>query len=179
MALSARIAESEGLPVPHCREEFGDLGAADIIANLIQQSTLTASPRMRLRKLALTRLSRSNTLPLDWLAASVSLAGTIEGPIALTANMTASRDVQDDFLQTLVKDKTTVNVFLVNGIRLSGQLAAFDALTVLLASGAVAQLVFKHAISTVLPVNGMAQAREPVEAPLRGDKLNLLRGRVR
>lgn len=97
----------------------------------------------------------------------------------MTSEHDRTPSVQDNFLQTLVRDKTTVNVFLVNGIRLSGQLAAFDALTVLLASGAVAQLVFKHAISTVLPVNGMVQAREPNEAPVSGDKPNPLRGRAR
>lgn len=108
-----------------------------------------------------------------------TIVHTIEGPVALTSEHDRTPSVQDNFLQTLVRDKTTVNVFLVNGIRLSGQLAAFDALTVLLASGAVAQLVFKHAISTVLPVNGMVQAREPNEAPVSGDKPNPLRGRAR
>jgi len=62
-----------------------------------------------------------------------------------------------------VKDKTTVNVFLVNGIRLSGQLAGFDQFAVLLESGPGVQLVFKHAISTVMPVNGGNPARDPTE----------------
>jgi host factor-I protein len=60
--------------------------------------------------------------------------------------MTPLPDVQGDFLQRLVKDKTAVNVFLINGIRLSGQLAAFDQFAVLLESGSGSQLVFKHAI---------------------------------
>ena len=93
--------------------------------------------------------------------------------------MTARPCVQDDFLETLVKDKTTVNVFLVNGIRLSGQLAGFDQFAVLLESGPGVQLVFKHAISTVLPVNGRGQASEPTQVPVSGDKSNHLRGRVR
>ncbi|WP_236674421.1 RNA chaperone Hfq [Paraburkholderia hospita] len=97
----------------------------------------------------------------------------------MTSNMTARPGVQDDFLQMLVNDKTTVNVFLVNGIRLSGQLAAFDQFAVLLESGPGAQLVFKHAISTVLPVNGRSQVREPTEVPVSGDKPNHVRGRVR
>ncbi|MFL9965160.1 RNA chaperone Hfq [Paraburkholderia sediminicola] len=59
-----------------------------------------------------------------------------------------------------MNDKTAVNVFLVNGIRLSGQLAAFDQFVVLLASGSGSQLVFKHAISTVMPVNGRGPARD-------------------
>jgi len=93
--------------------------------------------------------------------------------------MTARLSVQDDFLQTLVRDKTTVNVFLVNGIRLSGQLAAFDQFAVLLESGTGVQLIFKHAISTVLPVDGRGQAREPTAVPVSGDKPNHARGRVR
>jgi host factor-I protein len=68
--------------------------------------------------------------------------------------MDARSSVQDDFLQTLVKEKTTVNVFLVNGIRLSGQLSRFDQFAVLLESGSAVQLVYKHAISTITPVNG-------------------------
>ena len=93
--------------------------------------------------------------------------------------MTARPDVQDDFLQTLVNDKTAVNVFLVNGIRLSGQLAAFDQFVVLLESGSGSQLVFKHAISTVLPVNGRGPARDRTEAPMSRDKRNHLQTRVR
>ncbi|MFM0557802.1 RNA chaperone Hfq [Paraburkholderia sediminicola] len=93
--------------------------------------------------------------------------------------MTALQDVQDDFLWMLVNDKTAVNVFLVNGIRLKGQLAAFDQFAVLLESGPGVQLVFKHAISTVAPVNGRGQAREPTEVPVSGDKSNHVRGRVR
>jgi host factor-I protein len=93
--------------------------------------------------------------------------------------MTARPCVQDDFLQTLVKDKTAVNVFLVNGIRLSGQLASFDQFAVLLESGPGVQLVFKHAISTVIPVNGRSPACDPTDAPMSRDKPNHLRGRVR
>ncbi|KAA0997311.1 RNA chaperone Hfq [Paraburkholderia panacisoli] len=93
--------------------------------------------------------------------------------------MTALPDVQDDFLRILIKNKTAVNVFLVSGIRLSGQLAAFDQFAVLLGSDSGSQLVFKHAISTVLPVNGRAQASEPTEVPVSGGKPNHVRGRVR
>jgi host factor-I protein len=121
---------------------------------------------------------RSNTLHLDWLAAS-GIAGTIEKPIAWTSNMTARPDVQDNFLRMLVHDKTAVSVFLVNGIRLSGQLAAFDQFVVLLESGSGSQLVFKHAISTVLPVNGREPARDPTEVPVSGDRSNHSRARVR
>ncbi|MPW18967.1 RNA chaperone Hfq [Paraburkholderia sp. CNPSo 3157] len=93
--------------------------------------------------------------------------------------MTARPSVQDDFLQALVRDKASVNVFLVNGIRLSGQLAGFDPFVVLLESGAGVQLVFKHAISTVMPVGGMGPARAPTNAPMSRDKPDHLRSRVR
>jgi host factor-I protein len=82
----------------------------------------------------------------------------------LTSERDRTPSVQDHFLQTLVSDKTTVNVFLVNGIRLSGQLAGFDQFVVLLESGTAVQLVFKHAISTVMPVNGRGPAGDPTEA---------------
>ena len=97
----------------------------------------------------------------------------------MTSEHDRTPSVQDDFLQTLVRDKTTVNVFLVNGIRLSGQLAAFDQFAVLLESGPAVQLVFKHAISTVMRANGTGPARDPTDAPVSGDKPNHLRGRVR
>ncbi|MFM0475701.1 RNA chaperone Hfq [Paraburkholderia strydomiana] len=87
--------------------------------------------------------------------------------------MAALPDVQENFLRMLIDDKAAVNVFLVNGIRLNGQLAAFDQFVVLLESGAGVQLVFKHAISTVLPVNGSAPARSSGAAVSR-DKLNNL-----
>jgi host factor-I protein len=68
--------------------------------------------------------------------------------------MIAPTCVQDEFLETLVKEQTAVNVFLVNGIRLGGQVSAYDHYTVMLKSGPSLQVVFKHAISTVLPANG-------------------------
>ena len=98
----------------------------------------------------------------------------------MTSEHDRTPSVQDNFLQTLVRDKTTVNVFLVNGIRLSGQLAAFDQFAVLLESGpAAVQLVSKQAISTVMPVNGRGPAGDPTEAPVNRDKPNHLRARVR
>ncbi|BCG05185.1 RNA-binding protein Hfq (plasmid) [Paraburkholderia sp. PGU19] len=97
----------------------------------------------------------------------------------MTSEHDRAPSVQDDFLQTLVSDKTTVSVYLVNGIRLSGQLAAFDQFSVLLESGPAVQLVFKHAISTVLPVNGCGPGRELTGAPVSGDKPKHARGRAR
>jgi host factor-I protein len=61
--------------------------------------------------------------------------------------------LQDTFLQDLRENKTLVAVFLVNGIRLQGQVAFFDNYIVAVRS-TVTQLVFKHAISTIMPTDG-------------------------
>lgn len=58
--------------------------------------------------------------------------------------------VQDPFLNALRREKVPVTVFLVNGIKLQGVITAFDNYCLMLKNG-VTQLVFKHAISTVMP----------------------------
>ncbi|HIJ82866.1 MAG: RNA-binding protein Hfq [Magnetococcales bacterium] len=58
--------------------------------------------------------------------------------------------VQDPFLNTLRKEKVPVTVFLINGIKLQGVITSFDNYCLLL-KNSVTQLVFKHAISTVMP----------------------------
>lgn len=58
--------------------------------------------------------------------------------------------LQDPFLNTLRKEKIPVSVFLVNGIKLQGIIEAFDQY-VLVLKNAVSQMVYKHAISTVVP----------------------------
>jgi host factor-I protein len=93
--------------------------------------------------------------------------------------MTADPCVQDNFLETLVKEQTVVNVFLVSGIRLSGQLAGFDQYVVELKSGPGVQMVFKHAISTVMPATGSGPARDPSDAPMSRGKPNHSRARDR
>ena len=62
-----------------------------------------------------------------------------------------SQNVQDVFLNYLRKNKTPVTVFLVNGVKLQGIITWFDNFSVLLRRDAHAQLVYKHAISTVMP----------------------------
>ena len=61
-----------------------------------------------------------------------------------------SHTLQDPFLNTLRRDKIQVSVFLVNGIKLQGQVESFDQYVILLKSGVI-QLVYKHAISTIVP----------------------------
>lgn len=58
--------------------------------------------------------------------------------------------LQDAFLKTLCKDNMPVSVFLVNGIKLQGQLIAYDNYIVML-KNSITQMIFKHAISTIVP----------------------------
>ena len=58
--------------------------------------------------------------------------------------------LQDPFLNTLRKEHVPVSIYLVNGIKLQGQIESFDQYVVLL-KNTVTQMVYKHAISTVVP----------------------------
>ncbi|PIW28617.1 MAG: RNA chaperone Hfq [Rhodospirillales bacterium CG15_BIG_FIL_POST_REV_8_21_14_020_66_15] len=62
-----------------------------------------------------------------------------------------SQNVQDVFLNHIRKNKTAVTVFLVNGVKLQGIVTWFDNFSVLLRRDGHTQLVYKHAISTVMP----------------------------
>ncbi|MDA1058626.1 MAG: RNA chaperone Hfq [Proteobacteria bacterium] len=62
-----------------------------------------------------------------------------------------SQNVQDVFLNHVRKNKLPVTVFLVNGVKLQGVISWFDNFCVLLRRDAHVQLVYKHAISTVMP----------------------------
>ncbi len=70
-----------------------------------------------------------------------------------TAPMAAEKtqNVQDVFLNHVRKSKTPVTVFLVNGVKLQGIITWFDNFSVLLRRDGHTQLVYKHAISTVMP----------------------------
>jgi len=59
--------------------------------------------------------------------------------------------LQDPFLNILRREKVPVSIFLVNGIKLQGQIESFDQFVVLLRNS-VNQMIYKHAISTVVPV---------------------------
>ncbi len=62
-----------------------------------------------------------------------------------------SQNVQDVFLNHIRKNKTPVTIFLVNGVKLQGIVTWFDNFSVLLRRDGHTQLVYKHAISTVMP----------------------------
>ena len=62
--------------------------------------------------------------------------------------------LQDPFLNALRKERVPVSIYLVNGIKLQGQIESFDQFVVLL-KNSVNQLVYKHAISTIVPVRNI------------------------
>lgn len=73
-----------------------------------------------------------------------------------------SQSVQDVFLNKIRKDKQNVTVFLVNGVKLQGVVTWFDNFSILLRRDSHAQLVYKHAISTIMP-GGPISLREDGE----------------
>jgi host factor-I protein len=78
--------------------------------------------------------------------------------------MSKSQNLQDTFLNALRKDHTPVSIFLVNGIKLQGRIDSFDQYVVML-KNTVSQMVYKHAISTIVPgrVVRMTQDTEIVD----------------
>lgn len=77
-----------------------------------------------------------------------------------------SQSVQDVFLNKIRKDKTPVTVFLVNGVKLQGIVTWFDNFCLLLRRDAHSQLVYKHAVSTIMPQHPVQlfDAKEEAEA---------------
>jgi host factor-I protein len=68
--------------------------------------------------------------------------------------MAKGQSLQDPFLNALRKERIPVSIYLVNGIKLQGQIDSFDQFVVLLRN-AVSQMVYKHAISTIVPARNV------------------------
>lgn len=64
--------------------------------------------------------------------------------------MAKGQSLQDPFLNALRRERVPVSIYLVNGIKLQGQIESFDQFVILL-KNTVSQMVYKHAISTVVP----------------------------
>ena len=64
--------------------------------------------------------------------------------------MSRGQNLQDTFLNALRKERVPVSIFLVNGIKLQGQIDSFDQYVVML-KNTISQMVYKHAISTIVP----------------------------
>lgn len=68
--------------------------------------------------------------------------------------MSKGQALQDPYLNALRKERVPVSIYLVNGIKLQGQIESFDQFVVLL-KNTVSQMVYKHAISTVVPARNV------------------------
>ncbi|MBO67688.1 MAG: RNA chaperone Hfq [Acidiferrobacteraceae bacterium] len=62
--------------------------------------------------------------------------------------------LQDPFLNILRKEKIPVSIYLINGIKLQGQIESFDSFVVLLRNS-ISQMIYKHAISTIVPTKAV------------------------
>jgi host factor-I protein len=88
-----------------------------------------------------------------------------------------AQNIQDTFLNTVRKDKTPITIYLVSGVKLTGKIRSFDKYSVLLENNSQEQLIFKHAISTVVSnrsvmhsehrpaLSGMGPSAVPAPAP--------------
>src|SRR4029078_8367798 len=96
------------------------------------------------------------------------------GPKNGTMTMAAERaqNLQDTFLNHVRKNKTPLTIFLVNGVKLQGVVTWFDNFCVLLRRDGHSQLVYKHAISTIMPGHPI-QLFEGADEPPAGDKVYL------
>ena len=68
--------------------------------------------------------------------------------------MAKGQSLQEPFLNVLRKEKVPVSIYLVNGIKLQGQIESFDQFVILL-KNSVSQMVYKHAISTIVPARNV------------------------
>ena len=81
--------------------------------------------------------------------------------------MSKGQTLQDPFLNALRKERIPVSIFLVNGIKLQGQIESFDQYVVLL-KNTVSQMVYKHAISTVVPARNPRATLPGSTVPIGG-----------
>ena len=64
--------------------------------------------------------------------------------------MEKNKNLQDSFLNQIIKDNIPVSIYLLNGIKLQGQVQSFDQYVIVL-SGSTPQLIYKHSVSTIVP----------------------------
>jgi host factor-I protein len=76
-----------------------------------------------------------------------------------------AQNIQDTFLNTVRKDKTPITIYLVSGVKLTGKIRSFDKYSVLLENNSQEQLIFKHAISTVVSNRSVMHSEHRVGHP--------------
>jgi len=72
-----------------------------------------------------------------------------------------AQNIQDTFLNTVRKDKSPITIYLVSGVKLTGKIRSFDKYSVLLENNSQEQLIFKHAISTVVSNRSVMHEHRP------------------
>jgi len=82
-------------------------------------------------------------------------------PVEKRKTVEKLQNIQDGFLNSLRKDKTLVTIYLVSGVKLIGRIRSFDKYSVILDSSGQEQLIFKHAISTVVLNRAPSSAAHP------------------
>lgn len=70
----------------------------------------------------------------------------------------AAQNIQDSFLNSARKDRVLVTIYLLSGVKLTGRIRSFDKFSVILESNQQEQLIFKHAISTIVLSRGAGGA---------------------
>ena len=75
--------------------------------------------------------------------------------------MQQTQNLQDHFLNQLRKEKACVTMFLMNGFQLHGVVKGFDGFTVVLDTDGKQQIIYKHAISTIVPIHPVSLQEEP------------------
>lgn len=80
--------------------------------------------------------------------------------------MAKGQSLQDPYLNALRRERIPVSIYLVNGIKLQGQIESFDQFVILL-KNTVSQMVYKHAISTIVPARSINHnnTNQPTTAP--------------
>lgn len=79
---------------------------------------------------------------------------------------TAPQNIQDAFLNSLRRERNSVTIYLVNGAKLTGRIKSFDKFSLILETGNQEQLIFKHAISTIVYSRGKTgELRPPTALP--------------
>lgn len=76
--------------------------------------------------------------------------------------MSKGQSLQEPYLNALRRERVPVSIYLVNGIKLQGQVESFDQFVVLL-KNSVSQMIYKHAISTVVPAHSVRVMTEESE----------------
>ncbi len=84
-----------------------------------------------------------------------------------------AQNIQDTFLNTVRKDKSPITIYLVSGVKLTGKIRSFDKYSVLLENNNQEQLIFKHAISTVVSARAGAHFEPRSSSEVREPRVSV------